>query len=192
MTGYENYQGMKERVKIYNNIINTDTSQKLKIIYNTASCWACSYVSPAGPNEQGGQNEFIIPAIRLDQIIKEDVLLLKIDVEGYEVRALESAFEALRTHDVGNILIEWAPKRWGSLHPIQSGTQILEQIYDLGYRIYHYDLRMEYPQTGLTMQEFPGRVRAWEIPRQKLGHMNDYLAKEASYGEANLWITKEY
>lgn len=87
------YASMRDRATILNNIVNTD-SQKLKIRYDNGPCWACSNAYPvgnfqtfnlklkfSGDNENVGPNEYIIPSIRLDSIIKEDVLLMKIDVE---------------------------------------------------------------------------------------------------------------
>lgn len=67
---------------------------------------------------------------------------------------------------------------------------MLEQLYDFGYRIGHYELRMEYPKDGLYAREVPGVGKVWDIPREKLGHMNDWLNKNG-YGEANLWISKK-
>ena len=35
----------------------------------------------SGADEAVGKDEYVIPSIRLDEIIKEDMLLLKVDVE---------------------------------------------------------------------------------------------------------------
>jgi hypothetical protein len=67
---------------------------------------------------------------------------------AYEVRALESALSSITTYNVANILVEWFPKRWSNLHSVEQGTEMLERLCDLGYKIYHYDLRMEYPNEG--------------------------------------------
>jgi len=182
------YPTMKDRVVIKNNIVNTDSS-RLKIVYENGACWACSVVVAASETDQNTASQFIIPSIRLDELIKGDVLLLKIDIEGYEVRGIESAWSAIQKYNVKNILVEWTPKRWNGLHSVQKGTQILEQLYDLGYTIRHYDLRMEYPRDGLSKIAYP-KGNAWEIPRSKLGYMNEYLNTKG-YGEANLWIRKE-
>jgi len=184
------YPTMRDRVTILNNIVNTDTSQRLKIVYNNGACWACSWVASAGPEEQSTNEQFVIPPIRLDSVIKQDVLLMKIDIEGYEVRALESAWSSLQKYNVKNILVEWTPKRWNGLHNLDKGTQMLEQLYDIGYTIRHYDLRMEYPKEGLATISYKSGM-AWEIPREKLSHLNQYLTNQASYGEANIWFSKE-
>jgi hypothetical protein len=91
---------------------------------------------------------------------------------------------------VKNILVEWTPKRWSGLNSVDKGTQMLEQLYDIGYTIRHYDLRMEYPKEGLETIDYK-TGKAWEIPRSKLGHLNEYLTTKASYGEANIWFSKE-
>jgi gamma-glutamylcyclotransferase (GGCT)/AIG2-like uncharacterized protein YtfP len=96
---------------------------------------------------------------------------------------------AISKYNVKNILVEWSPKRWGNLHNLDRGTQVLEQLNDLGYTVYHYELRMEYPQSGLQVKEVPVVGKIYEIPRDKFAHLNEFLAT-AGYGEANLWIVK--
>ena len=86
--------------------------------------------------------------------------------------------------------MEWTPKRWSGLNSVDKGTQMLEQLYDIGYTIRHYDLRMEYPKEGLETIDYKSG-KAWEIPRSKLAHLNEYLTTKASYGEANIWFSKE-
>jgi FkbM family methyltransferase len=55
------------------------------------ACWACSYVKVAKADEQSGPDGSIVPAKTVDSIVQENVLLMKIDVEGFEVNALKSA-----------------------------------------------------------------------------------------------------
>lgn len=110
---------------------------------------------------------------------------------AYEVRALESALDSITTYNVKNILVEWFPKRWSSLHSIDRGNEMLERLCDMGYTIYHYDLRMEYPNTGLRQKNI-GQTSMWEIPKDKVKDLNNWLNTRAGYGEANLWITKDY
>jgi hypothetical protein len=141
----------------------------------------------------------------LDEVIKEDVILLKIDVEciryyvmyspvkAYEVRALLSALPALKKYYVPNILVEWFPKRWKwSNVSVDQGSVLLETLSDMGYRIFHYNLRLEYNVTNLSkLMTKAGYI--WEIPRDKIRHMHSFLMdnNQVKYGEANLWLSKD-
>ena len=159
------------------------------------------HISEAKPGEKSGNGNFIIEAIRLDNIIPRDVLLLKVDVEGnivtiflflcsgFEVIAIESAHNIFEQYKISNILVEWTPNRWK--HGIERGTKLLERLYDMGYTIRHYDLRNILPSTiANNRKDFPIAGTTWEIARENLGSMNEYLIHNG-YGEANLWLSKE-
>eukprot|EP01097_Dermamoeba_algensis_P006075 TRINITY_DN382_c1_g3_i1.p1 TRINITY_DN382_c1_g3~~TRINITY_DN382_c1_g3_i1.p1 ORF type:complete len:447 (+),score=122.05 TRINITY_DN382_c1_g3_i1:85-1425(+) len=181
--------GLEDQVTLYNNIITDQPTAKLKIVYQPG-CWACSFVEPvpAGQDVVTNANTFLIPPVKVDDIVQEDVLLMKIDIEGFEVRGLESSKRLLTEHNVENILIEWSPSRWPRAQTtLQEGWQWLEKLYDMGYVIRHYELRMEYPREGLKKESFPIMGDAYEIPRDKLKHLCEFLA----HREANLWFSKE-
>ena len=50
-----------------------------------------------------------VPSIRLDDIVKEDVLLLKVDVEGWEWGVFKGAAGLIRDYKVENIIMEYSP-----------------------------------------------------------------------------------
>lgn len=181
--------GVDGRFTLHNNIISNNPQDRLKIRYVRSSCWGCSVVSPASADEENTKDTFIIDSTRIDAKVNEDVWLMKVDVEGYEVLAIESAEKVFNTHSIEHILVEWSPKRWP--HPLERGTKLLENLYDKGYKIYHYNLRMYLPvgDVAKPKEELPLIGPVWEIPRDKLGAMNEYLSKNG-YGEANMWITK--
>jgi FkbM family methyltransferase len=183
--------GVANRFKLYNNIISDNPSDRLKIRYVRSSCWGCSVVSPATADEKNTKDTFIIDATRIDSKVNRDVLLLKVDVEGYEVLAIESAVGVFEKHSIQHLLVEWSPRRWP--HALDRGTKLLEDLYDRGYTIRHYNLRMYLPvgEIAKAPETFPLVGPAWEIPRDKLGAMNQYL-KDNGYGEANMWITKRH
>jgi len=74
-----------------------------------------------------------------------------------------------------------------------SRDELLEKLYDTGYTIRHYDLRMTLPQPDVALPEesFPVIGRTWEVPRDKIRAMNDFLKNKDAYGEANLWLKLE-
>lgn len=64
------------------------------------------------PSTNGTDLFATIRTAPLDEFIFQRVSLLKIDVEGFEIRALQGAHRALQFFGVGAILIEIAPARW--------------------------------------------------------------------------------
>jgi len=175
--------GMRERIKLHQKVVTNDLSAKLKVVYMDI-CWACSFAEPVQPGEIVPEDMLISP-ITISSLANENVLLLKIDVEGHEIRALESAHELIKNNRVENILVEWSPSRWSKVgKTLDDGVKELEYLSSLGYVVRHYDLRMTYPQAGLKMDVFPFAGRTWVIPHDKLRD----LTKSVAYGEANLWF----
>lgn len=181
---------LTERFTLHNNIINTDKTARLKITYAGGSCTGCSVVTPAGPNEEDTESSYIITATRIDDYVKDNVLLMKVDVEGYEVLAIESAKGVFDKYTVKNILVEWFPARFP--HGVERGTKLLEDLVDQGYKLRHYDLRFNLPTDWVVherIHELTGST--WLVPRNRIKDMNEHLMTQ-SYGEANLWLSKEY
>lgn len=180
------------RFTLHNNIISENSADRLKIKYSKSNCWGCSVVSPASRDEVSSDGSYIIDSVRIDSWVDQDVELLKVDVEGYEVKAIESALELIVKHTVKNIVVEWSAKRWP--HDLQRGTQLLEKLYDMGYTIRHYNLRFHLPIEMIKDQksiDYPLIGPTWEVPRDQLGPMNEFLKSTTLYGEANLWLAKE-
>ena len=57
-----------------------------------------------------GVNENItLDSVALSKVIQEDVLLMKVDVEGWEWSVMKGAGEMLRQYKVENIIMEYSP-----------------------------------------------------------------------------------
>jgi FkbM family methyltransferase len=75
----------------------------------------------------------IIQAYPLDDFIFQKVSVMKIDVEGFEIRALKGAIRLIRTLSVGAILIKIAANRWSWNNiTLDEGIFVLEQIASMG------------------------------------------------------------
>ena len=109
------------------------------------------------------------------------------------MRALESALPALKKYRVPNIVVEWFPRRWDwNGISVSRGIALLEQLHDMGYKIFIYNLNLQYDVKELRQIKVGGGI-IWEIPREKIAHMHEYLMdpNKASYGEANLWLSDD-
>jgi len=177
--------GLSNQVEFYNRIISSDPDAKLKINYSD-NCWACSYVEEAKPGEVDTPKSKIVKSITVDEVAKEDVLLMKIDIEGFEVHALESAKNLLSNHKVEHIVMEWNPHL--NSHAKITKERALRTLLELNkkYVIRHYDLRMPYPKTGLTTDTLPIMGRFWELTEEHLEPFNTLVFEGTK--ESNLWL----
>jgi FkbM family methyltransferase len=85
-------------------------------------------------SDQKSSNDLtIIQAYPLDDFIFQKVSVMKIDVEGFEIRALKGSIQLIRTFGVGAILIEIAANRrsWNNI-TLEEGISVLEQITSMG------------------------------------------------------------
>ena len=59
---------------------------------------------------QSGRNENLtVNSVTLDNAVREDVLLMKIDVEGWEWSVIKGAAGLLKEFNVENIIMEYSP-----------------------------------------------------------------------------------
>jgi FkbM family methyltransferase len=79
-------------------------------------------------------NDFtIIQTYPLDDFVFQKVSVLKIDVEGFEIRTLKGASQVIRGFGVGAVLVEIAPNRWSSNNiTMNEGISVLEQVTSVG------------------------------------------------------------
>ena len=50
-----------------------------------------------------------LPSVRLEDLVKQEVLLMKMDVEGWEFSVYEGAEKLISQHGVRNIVFEYSP-----------------------------------------------------------------------------------
>jgi FkbM family methyltransferase len=84
-------------------------------------------------DQKSSNNSRFTQAYPLADFIFQKVSVMKIDVEGFEIRALKGAIQLIRGLGVGALLIEIAPNKW-SLNNItmKDGISVLEQVTSLG------------------------------------------------------------
>jgi FkbM family methyltransferase len=74
----------------------------------------------------------------LDDFIFRKVSLMKVDVEGFEIRALKGATRAIGVFGVGAILIEIASNRWHRNNiTVDEGISVLEHVTSIGHYVPH-------------------------------------------------------
>ena len=57
----------------------------------------------------GNNVNISVPSVRLEDVVKEDVLLMKVDVEGWEWSVFKGAAGLIRDYKVENVIMEYSP-----------------------------------------------------------------------------------
>ena len=75
---------------------------KTSVLYNISSDSSFFFTA-------GEKTKILVPSVRLQDVIKEDVLLLKVDVEGWEWSVFKGAIDLIKNFQVENIIMEYSP-----------------------------------------------------------------------------------
>ena len=59
------------------------------------------------------QNKVDVKVVRIDDIIRDDVYMLKVDTQGFDQFVLEGASKLLKNHVVGQVIVEVDPYNMG-------------------------------------------------------------------------------
>lgn len=124
-----------DKIKFYSRIISDEPSGTLQTFQIYPNHWGLSYVSDLKDIENEIHDEslkVLVQTIRIDDVVQEDVYILKIDVEGSELKALLSAQKLLTHYKVENIFVEWDKVK----HQMEA-VQMLHWLNEiLSYEIY--------------------------------------------------------
>lgn len=80
-------------------------------------------------NEEG----VVVQPLRVDDVIHDEVLLMKVDVEGYEPHVFRSARGLVNARKVRYILMEY--NMWRAM-TMEQGVELLNWFVNLGYSVY--------------------------------------------------------
>lgn len=134
--------------KLQSSILKNHLEHKITLIQNAVTYDSTGSVTLRATHESNQGNGMIMPdvasmsgalgqdyahTIRLDDVIREDVLLMKIDVEGYEGSVLNGAKSLICNHIVRYIAIEFSSNTRYS--QICSANAMLATLELIGYAI---------------------------------------------------------
>ncbi|KAK9906760.1 hypothetical protein WJX75_007525 [Coccomyxa subellipsoidea] len=111
-----------------------------------------------------GAYDFIkVKGERVDSVVQEDVLLMKLDVEGFEPTAFQSSKGILDSYKVDNVIMEYSPgvydvgKRWDEY---LDWPRMLSYLLEHGFTLLH--VRDELVGSSLLDDNFQGTLPAFE------------------------------
>ncbi|KAH9574590.1 hypothetical protein CY35_01G066400 [Sphagnum magellanicum] len=77
--------------------------EEKRVNFTEEESWGVSHITKRKLMEVADQE---VEVVLLDTIVKEDVLLLKVDTEGYEAMVIGGSHNVLKNHNVQNVVVE--------------------------------------------------------------------------------------
>ncbi|KAL4427805.1 hypothetical protein ABPG75_001894 [Micractinium tetrahymenae] len=134
-------------------IVSNSTGGELTIVVPNRGIWGTAGIG--GKNidgaikNEGGYDNVVRPVERVDSVVHEDVLIMKIDVEGFEPSVLHGSRNLLLKHSVENIFMEYSPgvaERSADYVWFESNPAALMGLLRGGYTILHLgDMKDSWP-----------------------------------------------
>lgn len=148
--------GVAHLVDMRGNVVSHVSGSTLKMVVPSQGIWGTAGIDGLNIDRaiQGSVNkEILIPSQKLDDLVKEDVLLLKVDVEGWEWSVVQGASKLFKSYDVENIIMEYSPgvpERNFRNHESKATVQMLINLVKGGYRLGHLGDATKHISGGLS------------------------------------------
>ncbi|GAX77863.1 hypothetical protein CEUSTIGMA_g5305.t1 [Chlamydomonas eustigma] len=111
-------------VELRDRMLGDVDGQEQIMMVPTVGIWGTASVHGMNQFENQIPKEIKVQTERLDSVVVEDTLLLKVDVEGFEPFVFRGMKETFQRHSIENILMEYSPGIAERLYP---GIDVLEE-----------------------------------------------------------------
>uniref|UniRef100_A0A7S0RP63 Methyltransferase FkbM domain-containing protein n=1 Tax=Chlamydomonas leiostraca TaxID=1034604 RepID=A0A7S0RP63_9CHLO len=135
--------GLAQAVDMRSNVVSAQSGAVLEMVVPTKGIWGTASIGGYNIDQavKGSANEKIqVPSQTLDELVDDDVLLMKVDVEGWEWSVMQGAAGLMAQRTVENIIMEYSPgvpERHFQHDQLKATVQMLVNIVDNGLRIAH-------------------------------------------------------
>jgi FkbM family methyltransferase len=155
--------GLNNQVSIYNNICGTGTKPLRFIGDNLNSHVANSFFNTDNPKfleeilesaEEERTGGLPVHQLAVDDVIHEEVLLLKVDVQGYEAHVLKSAEHLLARQMVCYVIFEFS--MWRGMNKAE-GVQMVMDLITWGYTV------TNIPHSRCKLEQFKTRQQVEQL-----------------------------
>ena len=119
----------------------------------------------------GNAKSAMLPSVRLDSVIAQDIHLLKIDTQGHEYGVLLGARKIFENYRVNMVELEFWPKGMN-----QGGTnavKVLDFLHSFGFVCFDYSRNKHVPADRPS--DFEGFVKKFEISDDSFGLWDELL-----------------
>uniref|UniRef100_A0A7S0RQU5 Methyltransferase FkbM domain-containing protein n=1 Tax=Chlamydomonas leiostraca TaxID=1034604 RepID=A0A7S0RQU5_9CHLO len=130
-------------VTLRNRVVTDKAGEHITMEAPTKGIWGTASIGGYNIDQavKGSANEKIqVPSQTLDELVDDDVLLMKVDVEGWEWSVMQGAAGLMAQRTVENIIMEYSPgvpERHFQHDQLKATVQMLVNIVDNGLRIAH-------------------------------------------------------
>ncbi|PRW60388.1 A disintegrin and metallo ase with thrombospondin motifs 12 [Chlorella sorokiniana] len=131
-------------VELRERIVSNSTGGELTIVVPNRGIWGTAGIDGSnidGAIENEGEYDKVVrPVERVDEVVKEDVLIMKADVEGYEPGVLRGSKRLFLDHTVQHMFMEYSPgvaERAHNWYWFEDNPVVLLGLVQAGYTILH-------------------------------------------------------
>ncbi|GAX85608.1 hypothetical protein CEUSTIGMA_g13023.t1 [Chlamydomonas eustigma] len=133
---------LQHLVDVRANVVTHVAGQMTKMVVPTTGIWGTASIDGlnADKNDKGATETLSVPSVTLNDLVKEDVLLLKVDVEGWEWSVMKGADKVFRDFKVENVIMEYSPgvhERSSRAEDTFATIQMLLDLTTKGFRVAH-------------------------------------------------------
>eukprot|EP00884_Botryococcus_braunii_P021699 jgi/Botrbrau1/8212/Bobra.0392s0010.2 len=132
------------KVQIRTNAVADKPEGSYDLVVPQRGIWGTASINGANIdraiNNEGDYEVVSVKGERVDDVVKEDVALIKFDVEGFEPTAFASASKLFDNYRVENLCMEYSPgvyEREGKWDQLHEWPDMLAKMLSLGMRIVH-------------------------------------------------------
>jgi len=134
--------GFAHLVDMRSNVVSHEAGKDMEMVVPSRGIWGTAGIGGLNIDRavESSHESIMIPSVRLEEVVKQDVLLLKVDVEGWEWSVLQGAAKLLKGFKVENVIMEYSPgvpERHFKHDDIRATVQMLINLCNGGYRIHH-------------------------------------------------------
>eukprot|EP00195_Chlamydomonas_chlamydogama_P011405 CAMPEP_0202902672 /NCGR_PEP_ID=MMETSP1392-20130828/16989_1 /ASSEMBLY_ACC=CAM_ASM_000868 /TAXON_ID=225041 /ORGANISM="Chlamydomonas chlamydogama, Strain SAG 11-48b" /LENGTH=567 /DNA_ID=CAMNT_0049589473 /DNA_START=195 /DNA_END=1898 /DNA_ORIENTATION=+ len=128
-------------VDLHERVVGEKDGEVMRMQVPTVGVWGTASVAGLNQFEAQQANTVEVKSERVDGAVKENVLLMKADVEGYESFVFKSAENLFKNYNVENIVMEYSPgvaerAAWGGTKSmLRDNPQMLVNIIKSGYKL---------------------------------------------------------
>ncbi|KAG2497657.1 hypothetical protein HYH03_004396 [Edaphochlamys debaryana] len=131
------------RIEIRSKIVSHEAGKALTMVVPSDGIWGTAGIGGHNIDKsmEGKKYEIDVPSVRLEDEVQEDVLLMKVDVEGWEWAVLQGAEGLLSKFNVENVVMEYSPGVAERQRDYAALNATVRMLVDLlgrhGYRLGH-------------------------------------------------------
>ncbi|KAG1672226.1 hypothetical protein FOA52_002927 [Chlamydomonas sp. UWO 241] len=135
--------GLTGLIDIRQVLVSAEGSKNMTMVVPSRGIWGTASIGGANIDQAVVESTNVnisVPSVRLENVVKEDVLLLKVDVEGWEWSVMRGAKQLVKSRKVENIIMEYSPgvpERAHNHDHMKLTVEMLMHMVKDGYRIAH-------------------------------------------------------